>query len=81
MRSYAWRGGFVERPGSGGPFSVADSWRHSSGRTNGLELHLERFSATAGPLPAGFVDGMLALLGEGDHFPRIALSELSLIHI
>lgn len=79
MRSYAWRGGFVERPGSGGPFSVADSWRHSSGRANGLDLHLARFERTAGPLPAGFVDGMLALLGEGDLFPRIALSEGQLL--
>jgi len=75
MGKYAWHGSFIPRDFPDGPLDVADSWRHSSGRTNGLDLHLERFTRTAGPLPAGFVDGMLALLGEGELFPRIASSQ------
>ncbi|QYH20564.1 aminotransferase class IV [Corynebacterium aquatimens] len=73
--SYVWRdGAFVEREPSAGPFAVADSWRHSRGRTNGLDLHLARFERTAGPLPVSFVDAMLALLDpETELFPRIAL--------
>ncbi|OEX92877.1 aminotransferase [Corynebacterium sp. BCW_4722] len=75
MRSYAWHGRFELCDFPGAPFEVADSWRHSCGRVNGLDLHLERFSRAAGPLPAGFVDGMLGLLGEGELFPRIAISQ------
>ena len=75
MRSYAWRGSFVPRDVPDGPLDVADSWRHSSGRTNGLDLHLERFSRTAGPLPAGVVEKLMPLLSEGELFPRIALSQ------
>lgn len=74
MRRYAWHGAFVPRDFLDGPIDVADSWRHSSGSTNGLSLHIERFTRTAGPLPAGFVDAMLPLLSEGELFPRIALS-------
>ncbi|OFT29446.1 Amino-transferase class IV [Corynebacterium coyleae] len=74
MRKYAWHGAFVPRDFLDGPIDVADSWRHSSGSTNGLSLHIERFTRTAGPLPAGFVDAMLPLLSEGELFPRIALS-------
>ena len=75
MRRYAWHGAFVERDFPDGPLDVADSWRHSSGRTNGLELHLQRFSRVAGPLPEGFVDRLMPLLHEGELFPRIALSQ------
>ena len=75
MRSYAWRGSFVPRDVPDGPLDVADSWRHSSGRTNGLDLHLERFSRTAGPLPAGVVEKLMPLLSKGELFPRIALSQ------
>lgn len=75
MRRYAWHGSFVPRDAPDGPLDVADSWRHSSGRTNGLNLHLQRFARAAGPLPAGFVDAMLPLLSEGELFPRIALSQ------
>ena len=75
MRRYAWRGGFLECDVPDGPLDVADSWRQSSGRTNGLALHLERFSRSAGPLPEGFVDAMLPLLREDELFPRIALSQ------
>ena len=74
MRKYAWYGAFVPRDFSDGPLNVADSWRHSSGRTNGLSLHIERFTRTAGPLPAGFVDAMRPLLRAGALFPRIAPS-------
>ncbi|WP_230208565.1 hypothetical protein [Corynebacterium bouchesdurhonense] len=74
MRSYAWHGGFVPRDFPGAPLEVADSWRHSHGRANGLDLHLARFEAAAGPLPAGFVDAMLPLIAEGELFPRIAQS-------
>ncbi|KAA8746757.1 aminotransferase class IV [Corynebacterium tuscaniense] len=72
MSNYAWHDGFVPRDFPHGPFDVADSWRHSFGRTNGLDLHLKRFIHTAGPLPLGFVDEMLALLEQGELFPRIA---------
>ena len=72
MSNYVWHDGFVPRDVPHGPFDVADSWRHSSARTNGLHLHLERFSRTAGPLPPGFVDEMLSLLAQGELFPRIA---------
>ena len=75
MRRYAWHGSFVERDFPDGPLEVVDSWRHSSGCAHGLEAHLARFVRTAGPLPAGFVDGMLPLLAEGELFPRIALSQ------
>lgn len=74
MRKYAWHGAFVPRDFPDGPIDVADSWRHSSGSTNGLSLHLERFARTAGPLPDGFVDAMTPLLSDGELFPRIALS-------
>lgn len=74
MRSYAWHGRFIPRDFPGAPFEVADSWRHSHGRANGLDLHLARFEAAAGPLPAGFVDAMLPLIAAGELFPRIALS-------
>lgn len=75
MRRYAWHGSFVPRDVPDGPLDVADSWRHSSGRTNGLDLHLQRFSRAAGPLPDGFVDKLMPLLSEGELFPRIALSQ------
>lgn len=75
MRKYAWHGSFVPRDFPDGPLDVADSWRHSSGRTNGLDLHLQRFSRAAGPLPAGFVDKLMPLLSEGELFPRIAMSQ------
>lgn len=85
MTNYAWHDGFVPRDFPHGPFDVADSWRHSSGRTNGLQLHVERFSRTAGPLPSGFVDDMLALLEQveqGELFPRIAaVSSLLLLDV
>ena len=73
MRSYAWHGGFIPRDFPGAPFEAADSWRHSHGRANGLDLHLARFEAASGPLPAGFVDAMLPLIAAGELFPRIAL--------
>lgn len=79
MRRYAWRGDFVECDVPDGPLDVADSWRHSNGRTNGLDLHLERFWRAAGPLPEGFVDRLLPLLHEGELFPRIALSQGQLL--
>ena len=75
MRRYTWRGDFVECDVPDGPLDVADSWRHSSGRTNGLHLHLERFARSAGPLPDGFVDAMMPLLRDGELFPRIVLSQ------
>ena len=75
MRRYAWHADFVECDVPDWPLDAADSWRHSSGRTNGLDLHLERFSRAAGPLPAGFVETMLPLLSTGELFPRIALSQ------
>lgn len=75
MRKYAWHGSFVERDFPDGPLDVVDSWRHSSGRANGLEAHLTRFARAAGPLPAGFVDAMLPLLQDDELFPRIALSQ------
>ncbi|MET3944017.1 aminotransferase class IV [Corynebacterium mucifaciens] len=75
MRRYAWRGDFVECGVPDGPLDVADSWRHSNGRTNGLHLHLERFARSAGPLPDGFVDAMMPLLRDGELFPRVALSQ------
>lgn len=75
MRRYAWHGAFVPRDVPDGPLDVADSWRHSSGRTNGLDLHLQRFARAAGPLPAGFVEKLMPLLSEGELFPRIALSQ------
>ena len=75
MRRYAWRGDFVECDVPDGPLDVADSWRHSNGRTNGLHLHLERFARSAGPLPDGFVDKLMPLLRDGELFPRIALSQ------
>ena len=75
MRSYAWRGSFIPHDVPDGPLDVADSWRHSNGRTNGLDLHLERFARSAGPLPDGFVDAMMPLLRDGELFPRIALSQ------
>lgn len=75
MRRYAWRGDFVECDVPDGPLDVADSWRHSYGRTNGLALHFERFSLAAGGLPEGFVDKLMPLLSEGELFPRIALSQ------
>lgn len=82
MSNYVWHDGFVPRDATHGPLDVADSWRHSSGRTNGLHLHLERFSRTAGPLPPGFVDDMLGLLEQGELFPRIAaVSDLLLLDI
>ena len=79
MLRYAWHGTFVPRDSPDGPLDVADSWRHSSGRTNGLDLHLERFSRAAGPLPAGFVEKLMPLLSEGELFPRIALSQEHLL--
>lgn len=79
MRRYAWRGDFVPRDLPGGPLDVAESWRHSSGRTNGLGLHLARFARSAGPLPEGFVDKLMPLLQEGELFPRIALSQGQLL--
>ena len=75
MRRYAWRGDFVECDVPDGPLDVADSWRHSNGRTNGLHLHLERFARSAGPLTDGFVDKLMPLLRDGELFPRIALSQ------
>lgn len=72
---YAWHGEFIPRDFPDGPIDVADSWRHINGRTNGLDLHLARFSQAAGSLPAGFVDAMLPLLAHGELFPRIALSQ------
>lgn len=72
MGKYAWHGEFLPRDFPDGPVDVADSWRHSGGRAHGLDLHLERFSAAAGPLPAGFVGEMLPYLREGELFPRIA---------
>ena len=75
MRRYAWHGSFVPRDVPDGPLDVADSWRHSSGRTNGLDLHLQRFARAAGPLPAGFVEKLMPLLSEGELFPRIAMSQ------
>ncbi|MGV0373223.1 aminotransferase class IV [Corynebacterium pilbarense] len=75
MRRYAWRGEFVECDVPDSPLDVADSWRHSNGRTNGLHLHLERFVRSAGPLPDGFVDAMMPLLRDGELFPRIAMSQ------
>ena len=75
MRRYAWRGDFVDCDVPDGPLDVADSWRHSSGRTNGLALHFERFSLAAGGLPEGFVDKLMPLLRKGELFPRIALSQ------
>ena len=75
MRRYAWHGSFVPRDVPDGPLDVADSWRHSNGRTNGLNLHLQRFSRAAGPLPDGFVDRLMPLLSEGELFPRIVLSQ------
>jgi len=75
MRRYAWRGDFVECDVPDGPLDVADSWRHSNGRANGLHLHLERFARSAGPLPDGFVDKLMPLLRDGELFPRIALSQ------
>lgn len=75
MRKFAWHGRFVPRDFPDGPLDVADSWRHSSGHANGLDLHLARFTRTAGPLPAGFVEAMLPLLASGELFPRIALSQ------
>ena len=79
MRRYAWRGDFVECDVPDGPLDVADSWRHSNGRTNGLHLHLERFARSAGPLPDGFVDKLMPLLRDGELFPRIALSQRLLL--
>lgn len=79
MRRYVWRGSFVECDLAARPLEVADSWRHSSGRTNGLDLHLARFSRAAGRLPEGFVDRLLPLLHEGELFPRIALSQGQLL--
>ena len=75
MRRYSWHGAFVPRDVPDGPLDVADSWRHSSGRTNGLDLHLQRFARAAGPLPDGFVEKLMPLLSEGELFPRIALSQ------
>lgn len=75
MRRYAWHGAFIPRDFPDGPLDVADSWRHSNGRTNGLSLHLERFTRAAGPLPDGFVDAMMPLLSKGELFPRIALAQ------
>lgn len=75
MRRYAWHGAFVPREVPDGPLDVADSWRHSSGRTNGLDLHLQRFARAAGPLPDGFVEKLMPLLSEGELFPRIAMSQ------
>lgn len=75
MRRYAWHGSFVPRDVPDGPLDVADSWCHSSGRTNGLDLHLQRFARAAGPLPDGFVEKLMPLLSEGELFPRIALSQ------
>lgn len=75
MRRYTWRGDFVECVVPDGPLDVADSWRHSNGRTNGLHLHLQRFARSAGQLPDGFVDKLMPLLRDGELFPRIALSQ------
>ncbi len=72
MRSFTWRGGLIPCQAPTGPFEAVDSWRHSCGRAHGLGLHLERFCRTAGPLPARFVDQMLALLEEGELFPRLS---------
>lgn len=75
MRSYAWHGRFILCDFPGAPLDVADSWRHSSGRANRLDLHIQRFERSAGPLPAGFVEQMLGLLEEGELFPRISLTQ------
>ncbi|WP_284854162.1 aminotransferase class IV [Corynebacterium sp. MSK072] len=74
MNSYIWRdGAFIPCTPPSTPCTVADSWRHSQGRTHGLHLHLERFESAAGTLPADFVPAMLELLSDGELFPRIAL--------
>ena len=62
LTEYVWEDGFRPRrwqPGSYvDRYTVADSWRHSRGRTNRLDLHLDRFEETAGPLPEGFVEAV-----------------------
>jgi len=74
MSSYIWRdGAFIPCTPPTASCTVADSWRHSQGRTHGLQLHLKRFESVAGALPAGFVPAMLELLSGGELFPRIAL--------
>ena len=74
MSSYIWRdGAFIPCTPPADPCTVADSWRHSQGRTHGLHLHLERFESAAGTLPVSFVPAMLELLSDGELFPRIAL--------
>ncbi|MER0102140.1 aminotransferase class IV [Corynebacterium sp. KPL2734] len=76
MSSYIWHDGtFLPCSRPAAACTVADSWRHSAGRTHGLHLHLERFESAAGLLPAGFVSAMLELLADGELFPRIALIE------
>lgn len=50
---------------------VADSWLVSDGLTLGLELHRERFFATA-PAEPGFWDAAIrAIPRKGDWFPRV----------
>lgn len=74
MSSFIWRdGAFILCSPPTDPCTVADSWRHSAGRTHGLHLHLERFESAAGALPAGFVPALLKLLSAGELFPRISL--------
>lgn len=74
MSSYIWRdGAFIPCTPPTASCTVADSWRHSQGRTHGLQLHLKRFESVAGALPAGFVPAMLELLSGGELFPRIVL--------
>ena len=74
MSSYIWHDGtFIPCTPPADSCTVADSWRHSQGRTHGLHLHLERFESAAGTLPTGFVPAMLELLSGGELFPRIAL--------
>lgn len=83
LTEYVWEDGFRPRrwqPGSYvDRYTVADSWRHSRGRTNRLDLHLDRFEETAGPLPEGFVEEMVAMASDGELFPRIALYKGELI--
>lgn len=81
MRSYRWADGrLVTCDPAQGPFTVADSWRHSRGRAHGLEEHIARFEATAGPLPRGFLVALLSVLDPSlELFPRIALSQGQLL--
>jgi len=81
VRSYRWAdGGLVACEPAQGPFTVADSWRHSRGRAHGFAEHIARFEATAGPLPRGFLVALLGVLDPSlELFPRIALSQGQLL--